>query len=292
MMRAHLGDGEGKTACAKGMTYPSGERHGSFEPERDGRASGRLKAIGRIVLIFLASFLGLAVSGAQPGMEQVPFVGCPSDGQVGPLPAPGDGGKAPSLPHSQALALAYYESRDLGVLAPRGWHCFGLYGSNGSILIVTPEAHTADDLLASTSRIAGPAVQLSYSDGGTSGRFEVAGVAARLFPTEKAFVRKVIAEKVETAGDFLVGPYPYDVLTRRNATEVEFVTPPFRDGMGTRSRLLKNADPIEGLALLLKGDEDEDLVLLDVRMPSGLRHTVPAIVGAVRRQEYTAAPQP
>ncbi|HTA64831.1 MAG TPA: hypothetical protein VK753_04945, partial [Xanthomonadaceae bacterium] len=65
-----------------------------------------------------------------------------------------------------------------------------------------------------------------------------------------------------------------------------------RDGMGTRSRLLKNADPIEGLALLLKGDEDEDLVLLDVRMPSGLRHTVPAIVGAVRRQEYTAAPQP
>ena len=46
-----------------------------------------------------------------------------------------------------AAQLAYYASRDLGVLAPRGWHCLGLEGSNGSVLIVTPEPHGAADLM-------------------------------------------------------------------------------------------------------------------------------------------------
>jgi hypothetical protein len=44
------------------------------------------------------------------------------------------------LDPSVARRLAYYESGvSRGVLAPRGWFCFGVYGSSGSAFLVTPE---------------------------------------------------------------------------------------------------------------------------------------------------------
>jgi hypothetical protein len=182
--------------------------------------------------------------------------------------------------------LAYYASADLGVLAPRGWHCFGLYGSNGSILIVTPEPHHADDLLKTNSNLTGPAIQLSFSFGDTSGRFEVAQVAARLFPTKKEFVQRVIHEGIAPASDFPFGPYPADILTRRSDTEVEFETPANTDGMGTKSRLVKNSSPINGVAIMTA---DENLVLLEARMPPDLSILVPSILGETRRASSTSA---
>ena len=230
-----------------------------------------------VLIPFVLSISVATMAWADTGRSgRVPFVGCASDGQIGPQPAPTNG-RTPAVPPSLAGRLAYYSSGSLGVLAPRGWHCFGLYGSNGSLLIVTPERHDAADLLTPSSTLAGAAIQLSLSSGETSRRFEVAEVAARLFPAKKEFVARVIGEGIEPASAFPEGPYPGDILHRRSDTEVEFETPAESEGMGTRSRLVKNGDPIRGLAIVTN---ENDLVLLDVRVERGLRRLAPTIIEA------------
>ena len=126
---------------------------------------------------------------------------------MGPQRAP-RAGPVPRVAPALAGRLAYYRSNALGALAPRGWHCFGLYGSNGAILIVTPRAYRAEDFFSGRAAPPGPAIQLTQSDGGTSGRFDVAALIARLFPARIAFARAVAAEGI---GDPLpAGPYPTD----------------------------------------------------------------------------------
>jgi hypothetical protein len=209
------------------------------------------------------ALLALAWGGAAAaaGPASVPFVGCPSDGHRGRSRA---ARRRPAVPARLRAQLAYYASGDLGVLAPRGWHCFGLYGSNGSILIVTPEPHGARDLLASPpSPLRGPAVQISSSSGGTSGRFEVANVIARAFPAQMAFARRVAAEGI---GDPLPrGPYPTDHMVRLRPNAVGYTTPAGREGLGTDSRLVPSDRPIDGLAVL-DTSGDWNLLKLDVRL--------------------------
>ncbi len=96
----------------------------------------------------------------------------------------------PKVPAAAVDRLGYYASVHLGVVAPRGWHCFGLYGSSGSTLLVTPEPYGFDDFLRANTGLAGPAVVLRLTYGGTSGRFDVAMVAARLFPVAKNTCRR------------------------------------------------------------------------------------------------------
>jgi hypothetical protein len=75
-------------------------------------------------------------------IAEVATLGCPQDGQAGPQ-------DAPTLPKSTRVifpegmgsSLVYYSAHEAvgsGVLAPRDWDCFGLYGSGGSTLYVTP----------------------------------------------------------------------------------------------------------------------------------------------------------
>jgi hypothetical protein len=218
---------------------------------------------------------------AQPASSApVPFVGCAADGQMGPVPAPSASSSAPLVPTPVAPKLAYYASTHLGVLAPRGWHCFGLYGSSGSTLIVTPEQHDATDLLRPNTKLRGPAVELSRIMGGTSGRFEVAKISARVFPVAKAFVQQVIDEGLVPKSEFPSGSYPSDTLNRRSDTEVEFVTPADTDGIGTSNRISKNGEAIHGVAILLP-EEDMDLVLLSARLPSSIQNSAPTIIKAV-----------
>ena len=215
---------------------------------------------------------------------EVPFVGCKSDGQMGPKPAPKAREPTQTVAAGVAGSLAYYASEDLGVLAPRGWYCAGLYGSNGDILIVSATPVRASALLRSNSGLKGPAIQLTIRSGETSGRFEVAEIAARLFPSKRDFVQRVIDEDIQPASDFPFGPYPADIVTRRSDADVEFVTPPHRSGMGTKSRLAEGGEPIYGLALMT---DDNSVVLLDVRMPKALRHLAPAIVEVTHREYIT-----
>src|ERR1700686_2729719 len=122
---------------------------------------------------------------------RVPFVGCKSDGQVGPQPAPRGTTKAVWLDTAASRMLAYYKSdSSAGVLAPRGWHGFGGYGTSGSNLTVVPRPMNSFDDLGRD--ITGPGIQVHSISGEMSGRFSVAKVIARVFPTQRAFTESVI----------------------------------------------------------------------------------------------------
>jgi hypothetical protein len=192
---------------------------------------------------------------------QVPFVGCKSDGQTGAMVSPKDDGSASKLPQELASRLAWFASNNTGgVLAPRGWHCLELYGSDGSVFMVKPSAFGRDPF---STQLVGPAIQVSISFGQTSGRFEAAKIAARLFPSRKKFVESVMSEGVAQATDFVTGPFPYDRIRHVNRNYVEFETPPNTVGIGTLSRLIPSNDPIRGLVWM---DADNDATLLAVRL--------------------------
>jgi hypothetical protein len=249
-------------------------------------------------LVLCAGFAGLRTafaqaksSGApaQSAAVTVPFVGCASDGQVGPQAAPSGKSLAVAIPAGMAQRLAYYKAEyGIGVLAPRGWNCFSTYGSNGANLFVSPDPIDSKALFSLDWKgFTGQVVEVSDLDGGTSGRFEVAKVIARVFPAYKAFAQSVIAEGIEPAGDFPFGPYPSDKLTYRARNIVEFETPANAQGLGTDSRLQMNASPIDGVAIV--SGADTDLTLLSAR-PSGPDRDLVQFI--VKQVEIEAAATP
>jgi len=233
-------------------------------------------------LCMLASSTGFAQT--NPSSESrnekvsVPFVGCEADGQMGSVKAPDGKSMHVLISADAASRLAYYKSEErLGVLAPRGWHCFGVYGSNGYALYASPERITVSEVLSGKWKgFAGPAIELAAQDGGTSGRFTVARVIARVFPERRPFVERVIAEGIEPADSFPSGPYPVDKLTYRSKQMVEYATPANADGLGTNSRLIKSGHPITGVAILV--GETPDLVHLAVRLSPDLSDLASSII--------------
>jgi len=230
-------------------------------------------------------------SPVQSAAVTVPFVGCASDGQVGPQAAPSGKSLAVQVPVALAQRLAYYKAEDgFGVLAPGGWHCFSTYGSNGASLFVSPDPIDSKTLLSLDWKgFTGTAVQISVADGGTSGRFEVAKVIARVFPAHKTFAENVIAEGIEPAADFPFGPYPSDKLTYRGKNIVEFETPANAQGLGTDSRLQMNESPIDGVAIIIEGETD--LALLTTWLPGPDHDLVPFIVKQVESEAAADASQ-
>jgi hypothetical protein len=140
----------------------------------------------------------------------VSFIGCASDGQVGPQEAPK--GTSTSVPISlkEAHKLAYYRSaQGVGILAPRGWYCFGTYGSGGTALFVTPQPIDVTNMFSGgRSGFSGPAIEISHRSGDTSGRFDVAEMIARVFPAYKAFVTGVIEALICRQTGFRLVPIP------------------------------------------------------------------------------------
>lgn len=218
-------------------------------------------------------FQGQSLTPSSPAEKTVtvPFVGCKSDGQVGPVKAPTGNRKIVQIPASTAQHLAYYKAEHgSGVLAPRGWYCFSTYGSNGSNLFISPKPITSAELFSDSWKgFPGPAIQVSISLGDTSGRFRVAQVIARIFPAYKKFVEQVTEEKIEPAGSFPFGPYPKDKLDYRGKNIAEYITPGNAEGLGTHSRLERNADPISGVAILV--GQTPDLLQLSMRLPKEQR---------------------
>ncbi len=238
--------------------------------------SKRLRFAGSLAVAALVAVTSHALAQSAEKDIAIPLIGCASDGQMGPVAAPASGGKTPRIPQDFAGSLAYYTSAALGVIAPRGWNCFGLYGSGGAVLLVTPERHDADDLLRSGRQIEGSAIVLSRVFGSTSGRFEVAKLAARLFPVANNFVQGVIDEGIEPAIDFQLMPFPADKLTRRSPTAVEYFSPGGTEGLGTEGPLAKNGEPISGVVILLP-DEEMTAIKLDIRLPTELHDLVSQI---------------
>jgi len=248
----------------------------------------RRRTNAAVFLAFLmstqSSLYAQSVSTARRPQEQtihVPFVGCKSDGQAGPLEAPHGTSKVVAITADASRRLAYYKAEEgVGVLAPRGWYCFGTYGSAGSTLYVAPQPFGATELFSDKwGGFTGPAIELNSEIGDTSGRFAVARTIARVFPAHKAFVRNVIAEGIEPASSFPFGPYPQDKLIYRSTEIVEYQTPADKDGLGTQSYLRKNASAIKGVAILW--GEELDLLFLSARLPQELDDLTPVIIHQV-----------
>lgn len=210
---------------------------------------------------------------AMPMTVSVPFVGCKSDGQVGPVGAPV--GRSVMAQVSPALArrLAFYKAKDgWGVLGPRGWKCFGTYGSAGSNLYVTPDRIDSANLLTDQKEFSGQVIQVSYEYGDTSGRFGVADIIARVFPAYMAFVHHVVAENNSVGGaplSFHSGPYAHDKLQYLNDHAVEYETSAREKGLGTFYGIQPNAESITGVVALV-GDTP-DLVIAAMRLPDSDR---------------------
>lgn len=231
-----------------------------------------------MLLVTIALSAAMAINASARAHDvRVPFVGCKSDGQVGPLGAPKDRGAAPRVRAAIASRLAWYASNNTGgVFGPRGWHCFELYGSNGSVLMVTPDRFGQNPFAA---KLTGPAIQLSISSSETSGRFEAAQIAARLFPNRRAFVESVIGEGIEPKADFVFGPFPQDRIHRLSPDVVAFETPATMEGMGTKSRLLKSGASIRGLVRM---DRDNNATLLAVRLAPDQQDLAAYVIDALQ----------
>ncbi len=121
---------------------------------------------------------------------------------------------------------------------------------------------------------------MSY--GGTSGRFHVAKVIARMFPEHNAFVQSVVAEGMDSASSFPVGPYPNDKLTYRSKSTVEYETPTNAEGLGTISGLQQDANPINGVAILIGADTD--LIQLAARLSTKDRDLIPFMIRQVEHE--------
>ncbi len=238
--------------------------------------------MNRTALLIIAALIVLsATAHTQPAPKsQVPFIGCKSDGQIGPRRAPSGKFKTVAIAPEVARRLAYYKGAyGPGALAPRGWYCFETYGSSGQSLYVSPVPINSNLFSDSWKGFSGPAIELSEKYGDTSGRFEVAATVARLFPAHKQFVDKVIAEGIEPASSFPSGPYPSDKLAYRGSDVAEYLTPAEQDGLGTDSRLLKNGDPIRGVVILV--GEEPNVVHLSARLQPAMSDLAPTIIQQV-----------
>ena len=213
---------------------------------------------------------------ADPGTSTVPFVGCPGDGQVGPV-APPLGDPVPvRIDSAIARQLAFYKGdTDPGVFAPKGWHCRLWYGSDGSFIIVTPSppAHVFPARLVS-----GLGVEIGLSYGGTSGRFEVAKVSARFFPNiMHDFIQDVREAGLLKDSDFVARPYSHDVVKKINDRMVEFETPANRNGFGTRT-FTKSNQSVRGIVALGLPSNEVNLATIRVRLSAEQAPLVAAII--------------
>lgn len=204
---------------------------------------------------------------------RVPFVGCPSDGQTGPREVPKGTDQLVQIKASVARRLAFYTSGGgFGVLAPRGWYCFALYGSSTGRLFVAPRVINANDLIP----IAGSAIELDATEGGGSGTALAAEVWARVFPALRPLVQGLIDAGDLSAEAYPFSPYPGDKLIVQAARLVRFQTPPHSEGLGTMGRFKANDDPIDGAAILQ--GQNPDLLMLRVRLPHKQRDLAPVII--------------
>jgi hypothetical protein len=235
------------------------------------RAEVSLSPVAAALMDKFLATLTPPLSRAQLVEVEVPTHGCPADGQQGPQDAP----KLPQsvrvvVPQGMASSLTLYsmdEDIAAGVLAPRGWDCFGTYGSSGSTLYVVPRRLGGAILDRADEIKGGPVVIRSLASGGTSGRFTVAHVSARIFPRARAFVDDVRREGIDSPRDYVFTPWPKDRLDRLSDLVVGYVTPPRIEGLGTAVGPAPGGEPITGLAFLT-GDLDDgpDLIGVAIRL--------------------------
>ncbi len=222
---------------------------------------------------------------AHPRQVTVPFVGCVAQGQLEDFKAPAGTPHLVAISADHAQKLAYYRAAiDLGVLAPRGWHCEGSSGSGGDALWLSPEPINRH--VPGWNGFAGPAIEIYRISSGASGMYEVAELLARVFREYKDRAAPVLAMVERPVPS---GPYPEDTLTYRSKSVVEFRTAPQAEGLGTHSTWLRKSDlAVFGAVIMLdkpgSSEELPDMLLLAVRLPPALQKLTPVIVRDAERE--------
>lgn len=197
----------------------------------------------------------------------IPFVGCPSVGREGYLPAPAKADVAVPILAEDAAKLAYYQAeRSEGVLAPRGWHCFGRYGSGGSSIWVSPRRVPQERWMEPRdSDLEGPMVSLLAR----VHPLQVAEFMARLFPAFLPTAQAIWKSWPEPKKPLPVGPLGRDTLSYHSERVVDYLTPAGAVGLGTAFGL-KPGEEIEGVGVLWGGQGPEkhwEYRHLSVRLP-------------------------
>ena len=171
------------------------------------------------------------------------------------------------VPEGMAASLAYYSAYEgliTGVLAPRGWDCFGLDGSSGATLYVVPH-RVGGEIVGRFDKVKdGPAVIRSFANGDTSGRYIVNRIGARIFPRARAFFERIRDDDLET---LVFAPWPDDRLDYLTDFAVAYVTPAGANGLGTAAGFATAREPISGLAFLMgSGGDGTHLEQIAVRL--------------------------
>lgn len=244
--------------------------------------------IGILSLIFgvLAGASAFSASNDFRKLQYYQTVGCSADEQTGPkdppkvITAPVIGDVSPAM----AQKLSYYASEDIGVLAPRGWHCFGTSGSSGQTIYVAPDANTLAPIKSFSAKpVVGPMVQLSVLVAGSSGRFDVTRFILQLFPSQRSFAQSVIEEGLVPKKYFPKGPHTTDVLVYKSKDIVEYRTPARHKGLGTESELGLGPLPIEGVTIL-EPEGDMQITHLAARLPKDIANLTTIIVHSVEQK--------
>ncbi len=232
----------------------------------------------RPTLLAFALALAVAWAGCQAQQGTVPFVGCPADGQSGPIEPPKGQPKVASVGELRAATIAYYKGENApGAFAPAGWHCRVWYGSSGSSILVTPTPIDTTQFLP--RKVLGPAVDVDFSFAGTSGRFTVARYASRLFPRVLArFIERVRNEHLVPDSALAPPTNARDSVTAVDNLVVEFTTPPGVSGLGTAGLLGPSPDPVHGVAVIAPDPDEPDMSILRVRLGGSMRQVEAAVL--------------
>jgi hypothetical protein len=203
----------------------------------------------------------------------IPAVGCPQDGPMGPIPPPDlPGSVRVIIPEESASRLAYYAASDTagaGVVAPRGWGCFGVYGPAGESLTVMPQGSDLPILDRGARTGAGPVVIRDLLVGGTAARSLIARVSARVFPVARKLARPPAEPEAAEPAERAAEPWRMDRMVRLSDVVVGYLTPPESEGLGTIFGPAHGPGPVQGLAFLTGASEnldDPSLVRLAVRL--------------------------
>jgi hypothetical protein len=246
------------------------------------RISLQSQTISQVEALLAAFAPSLSIAGLS--RTEVPAIGCPQDGQVGPQDAPAlPKMVSVTVPAGMGRFLAFYsasEGIESGILAPKGWDCFGTYGSDGNTLYVVPHRLGGEILDRSEKVKNGPAVIKRVSIGGTSGRFNVAKIGGRIFPSARAFALRVRNEGLEDPKEYVFTPWPADRIVRLSEFAVSYMTPPRVNGLGTAFGLEPEREPVFGLVFLTDIEERNDGPLLEgisVRLDQDNQQVHPAI---------------
>jgi hypothetical protein len=244
--------------------------------------SGDVTKSGKLALTLIAVLSATAAlswgagARAQSANVAVPFVGCAGEGMTGPSDPPPPRA-TPQVAAALASQLAYYASPDLSFLAPRGWNCAFVFGSGGTALTVTPTANS--DAVC-------PGIVGRHISSGTSGRFDAAAIAARVFPSARAFVQGVINEKIPGGPVIQFGAYKSDKLTQVGADVVEYMTPARTLGLANADPPATNPWPVQGVAILLP-KLNMDIIKLDACLPPAQAELASVIVKTLEAEVAT-----